>query len=74
MKSKDRVQGEGDYDAARRYDKAAETFAKSGRVEQAAHDAASQSPEQAEDMRKAEETGKSHSKGEGPLTSKKRKA
>jgi hypothetical protein len=72
--NKDRVQGEGDYDAARRYDKAARDFAKSGKVEQAAHDAAPKSAEQAEEMRKAEDVGKSHSKGEGPLASKKRKA
>jgi hypothetical protein len=72
--NKDRVQGEGDYDAARRYDKSAETFAKSGKVDQAAHDAAPESAQQAEEMKKAEDIGKSHSKGEGPLTSKKRKA
>ncbi|HZV91758.1 MAG TPA: hypothetical protein VFF72_01000 [Caldimonas sp.] len=71
---KDRVQGEGDYDAARRYDKQSESFAKSGKVDKAAHDATPDSPQQAEEMRKAEEVGKSHSKGEGPLDSKKRKA
>ena len=71
---KDNVQGEGDYDAARRYDKAAEDFAKSGKVDRAAHDAAPDSPQQAEELRQAEEIGKSHSKGEGPLDSKRRKA
>jgi hypothetical protein len=72
--NKDRVQGEGDYDAARRYDKAAQDFAKSGKVDRAAHEAAPESAAQADEMRKAEDIGKSHSKGEGPLTSKKRKA
>jgi hypothetical protein len=72
--TKDPVQGEGDYDAARRYDKAAEDFAKSGKVDRAAHDAAPGSAQQAEEMRKAEGIGKSHSKGEGPLDSKRRKA
>ncbi|MEO8924016.1 MAG: hypothetical protein ABI330_14530 [Caldimonas sp.] len=72
--NKDQVQGEGDYDAARRYDKAAEEFAKSGKVDRAAHDAAPQSVQQAEAMRKAEEIGKSHSKDEGPLDSKQRKS
>jgi hypothetical protein len=72
--NKDAVQGEGDYDAARRYDKAAQDFAKSGQVDRAAHDAAPESAEQAEAMRKAEEIGKSHSKGEGSLQSRKRKA
>jgi hypothetical protein len=72
--NKDQVQGEGDYDAARRYDKAAEEFAKSGKVDRAAHDAAPESAQQAEEMRKAEDIGKSHSKGEGPLDSKQRKS
>jgi hypothetical protein len=71
---KDRVQGEGDYDAARRYDKAAEDFAKSGKVDRAAHDAAPDSPQQAEELRQAEDIGKSHSKGEGSLDSKRGKA
>ncbi len=71
---KDPVQGEGDYDAARRYDKSAKEFAESGKVEQAAHDAAPQSAEQASEMQEAENIGKSHSKGEGALRSSKRKA
>jgi hypothetical protein len=43
--NRNRVQGEGDYDAARRYDKAAQDFAKSGKVDQAARDAAPESAE-----------------------------
>ncbi len=70
---KDEVQGEGDYNAARRYDKATREFAESGKVEPAAHDAAPGSAEEAEEMKRAEETGKSHSKGED-LVSNKRKA
>ena len=69
---KDDVQGEGDYEAARRYDKAAREFAESGRVEPAAHDAAPESAAEAEAMKRAEEIGKSHSKGEGKLVSDKR--
>ena len=38
--NKDQVQGEGDYDAGRRYDKASREFAESGKVEPAARDAA----------------------------------
>lgn len=64
MSTSDKVQGEGDYDAARRYDKAVEEFAKSGKVDRAAHDAAPKTPAEAEELRQAEETGKSHSKGE----------
>ena len=71
---KDELQGEGDYEAARRYDKAARNFAESGKVEPAAHDAAPESAAQAEEMKRAEDIGKSHSKGEGKLVSDKRKA
>ena len=71
---KDEVQGEGDYEAARRYDKAARDFAESGKVEPAAHEAAPESAEQAEEMKRAEEIGKSHSKGEGRPVSDQRKA
>ena len=67
--SKDQVQGEGDYEAGRRYDKASREFAESGRVEPAAHDAAPESEQEAEQLERAEQEGKSHSKGEGPLTS-----
>ncbi len=71
---KDEVQGEGDYAAGRRYDKAARAFAESGKVEPAAHDAAPTSAEEAAELERAEKEGKSHSKGEGPLVSNKRKA
>ena len=70
----DQVQGEGDYEAGRRYDKAAREFAESGKVEPAARDAAPDSTAEAEQMQQAEEVGKSHSKGEGTLVSNKRKA
>jgi len=72
--SKDKIQGEGDYDAARRYDKAAREFAESGKVEPAAHDAAPADARDAEELKRAEDEGKAHSKGEGPLVSRKRKA
>ncbi|MEP7301047.1 MAG: hypothetical protein ABI699_05915 [Caldimonas sp.] len=70
----DAVQGEGDYEAGRRYDKAAREFAESGKVEPAAHEAAPDSAAEADEMKRAEEVGKSHSKGEGKLVSEKRKA
>ena len=69
----DQVQGEGDYDAGRRYDKAAREFAESGQVEPAAHDAAPHDSREAEELARAEAEGKSHSKGEGPLVSEQRK-
>ena len=69
------VQGEGDYDAARRYDKAAREFAESGKVEPAAHDAAPDNrPAKPKSSSAPRQNGKSHSKGEGPLVSSKRKA
>lgn len=64
---KDEVQGEGDYDAARRYDKAAREFAESGKVEEAARNAKPTSAEEADELRRAEREGKSHAKGEDPL-------
>ncbi|HEY2559913.1 MAG TPA: hypothetical protein VGI48_09425 [Caldimonas sp.] len=71
---KDKVQGEGDYDAGRRYDKASRDFAGSGRVEPAARAAAPKTTREGQDLERAEQEGKSHSKGEGPLVSKRRKA
>ena len=70
----DKVQGEGDYEAARRYDKASQDFANSGRVDPAARDAAPDDAREAAELDDAEQKGKSHSKGEGPLVSKRRKA
>ena len=71
---KDEVQGEGDYDAGRRYDKAAREFAESGKVEPAAREAAPDSAAEAEEMKRAEEIGKARSKGEGKLVSDKPRA
>ena len=58
------VQGEGDYVAGRHYDKAQADFASSGKVEEGARKAKPQDPAQAAEMEKAEQAGKSHSKGE----------
>jgi len=70
----DEVQGEGDYNAGRRYNEKTREFAESGKVQPAAQDAAPTSPQEAEDLKKAEEEGKSHSKGEDSLVIDKRKA
>ncbi|MBC7956003.1 MAG: hypothetical protein H7Y33_09065 [Cytophagales bacterium] len=61
-----KVQGEGDYEAARRYDKSAQDFAQSGKVDEAARKAKPNDPKEAEALKKAEEIGKSRSKGEDP--------
>jgi len=63
------VQGEGDYEAARRHRESVESFVKSGKVEQAAHDAAPKTKREADELSDAENVGESHSKGEDPGTS-----
>lgn len=58
------LQGEGNYDATRRYDQAAHEFAQSGQVDPAARAAQPTDAVQAADMKRAEEIGRAHSKGE----------
>ena len=58
------VQGEGNYDAGRRYDKAARKFAKSGKVDDAAQAARPDSTEEAAELERAEQEGKARSKGD----------
>jgi hypothetical protein len=62
----DAVQGEGNYEAARRYDEAQKRFVDSGRVDEAAEQAAPKSEAEADALRRAEEAGKSHAKDEDP--------
>ncbi len=58
------MQGEGNYDAGRRYDKAAREFVQSGQVEAAARAARPISPEEADALLAAERAGQSHAKGD----------
>ena len=58
------VQGEGDYEAAQRFDKASAEFVKSHDVEKLARRAAPRSPEEAQILADAEDEGRSHSRGE----------
>ncbi len=58
------LQGEGNYEATRRYDKSAREFVESGSVDDAAAAAPPETAEEAEEMKRAEEIGRSHSKGE----------
>jgi|GEM_PF-3409098 len=67
------VQGEGDYKAAERYRKSVRAFVKSGKVEGAAQAATPNSTEEAAEMKRAEKTGESHSRGEGSLVTSKDK-
>jgi hypothetical protein len=59
-----KVQGEGDYESAKKFDDDEAAFVKSGRVDQAARDAEPKSQAEADAMKKAEEVGKNRSKGE----------
>lgn len=61
-KQPDAVEGEGSYTAARDYKKRTEDFVKSHDVEQAARDAAPQTPEQADELTEAEEKGRSRAR------------
>jgi len=60
---KPKVQGEGDYDAARRYRQDVKEFLDKGDVSKAAHEAAPKSPDEQREMEEAERAGRSHSKG-----------
>ena len=60
------VQGEGDYEATRRYRKRTEEFLNNNDVEKAAVRAAPEDAEEAEELEAAEEAGKSRAKAEDP--------
>ena len=66
MAKQSRVQGEGDYEAARRFRKRSEDFVATHDVEKAAHDAAPTSSREAEELAAAEAAGKKRAKGEEP--------
>jgi hypothetical protein len=60
------VQGEGDYEATRRYRKRTEEYLKNNDVEKAAVRAAPRTRAEAEDLQAAEAAGKKRAKGEDP--------
>ena len=61
-------EGEGNRTAAAEYNKGAERTAQSGKVEQAARDAEKAiEGREGEELQRAEEKGRSHSKSEDPL-------
>jgi hypothetical protein len=65
-KTGDQVQGEGDYEATRRYRKRTEKFLENNDVEKAAIRAAPDDAAEAQEMESAEQEGKSRAKGEDP--------
>ena len=64
--TKQKVQGEGDYEATRRYRKRTDEYLKNNDVEKASLRAAPKSSREAEDMKAAEAAGKRRAKGEDP--------
>jgi hypothetical protein len=64
--SKQKIQGEGDYEATRRYRKRTEEFLENNDVEEAAEQAAPESAEEAGELKAAEEAGKRRAKEEDP--------
>ena len=61
-----KVQGEGDYEAARRYNESTREHARSGKVDEAAEAARPKTPGEAADLERAEEAGRSRAKEEDP--------
>lgn len=57
------IQGEGNYDAAREYNRQTRAFIATGKVKEAADKSAPRNDREAEEMRQAEAEGKSHAKG-----------
>jgi hypothetical protein len=67
MKRKDdKVYGEGNYKAAREFDAAEAAFVKSGRVDQAARDAAPKSDAEAAELARAEQAARERAREEDP--------
>ena len=56
--------GEGNYKAAREYDERTKKFIDSGKVDEAAQKAKPKDQQEARELEKAEQEGKSHAKGE----------
>jgi hypothetical protein len=66
MEKDPKVQGEGDYEAARRHRKRVSEFIENNDVEKAAVRAAPQTDAEARELEAAEEEGKERAKGEDP--------
>ena len=66
MTKPSKVQGEGNYEAAKQYDEAQRKFVKSGKVDAAARNAKPKSKQEADEMQRAEAAGRSRVKEEDP--------
>ena len=65
MKSQDKEHGEGNYKATRDYNERTKAFIDSGKVDEAAAKAKPKNEQEARELEKAEQAGKSHAKNEG---------
>ena len=63
MKPEDKEHGEGNYKASRDYNDRTKNFVESGKVEDAAAKAKPKNEQEAQELKQAEEAGKSHAKG-----------
>ena len=63
MKPQDKEHGEGNYKATKDYNQRTKDFIGSGKVDDAAAKAKPKNEQEAREMEKAEEAGKSHAKG-----------
>lgn len=61
-----KVQGEGDYESARRYNEATKDFVDAGRVDEAVKQAAPKTKREADELEASEKAGRDRSKGEDP--------
>jgi hypothetical protein len=66
MKQRDKVEGEGSYSGSKDYNERTKKFVDSGKVDDAAREAAPESEEESHGMKKAERIGKQRAKGEDP--------
>lgn len=62
-----KVQGEGDYESARRYNEKTKEFVEQGKVGPAADKARTDDPAKSADLEKAEREGRERAKEEDPL-------
>ncbi len=66
-KTKNDVQGEGDYEAARRYNEATREYVADHDVTEAAHDAEPHGAGERQELERAERAGRDRAKDEDPL-------
>lgn len=69
-----KVQGEGDYESARKYDQGVREFAQSGRVADAARAAAPRDEQEQRELEEAEKAGRQRAKEEDPAVKRERRS